>query len=62
MNSKPIVNHSELLSQDESETGYPEHGLRLLGRIIARELLTKRSAHTKKNDAKANNSQTLVDS
>ena len=62
MNSTPIVNHSELLSQDGRKISHPYDGLRLLGRIIARQLLTKCSAHTKKNNATANNPQTLVDS
>jgi hypothetical protein len=63
MNSKPIVNHSELLSQDGSETSRPDDdGLRLLGRIIARDLLARRSAHAKKNDVKVNDTHVSADS
>ena len=62
MNSKPIVNHSESLCQEENETSRAEDGLRLLGRIIARNLLARRSVHTNKNDTKENNPQTLADS
>ena len=62
MNSRLIVNHSELLSQDGNETSRADDGLRLLGRIIARNLLARRSVHTNKNDTKENNPQTLADS
>ncbi len=62
MNSKPILSHSGLLSQDESEISRADDGLRILGRIIARNLLARRSVHTNKNDNNENNPQTLADS
>ena len=62
MNSKPIVTHSELPSQDDSGINRVDDGLRLLGRMIARTLLARRSVHTNKNDTKENNPQTLADS
>jgi len=62
MNSKPIVTHLESPSQDESEISRADDGLRLLGRIIARNLLARCSVHTNKNDTKENNPQTLADS
>jgi len=57
MGAKPIFNDPELFSQDETRTSHLQDGLRILARIIARELLAKRSMHAKKNDT-----QTSVDS
>jgi len=62
MNAKSILSHSELLSQDEIQTSHLQDGLRILARIIARDLLARRSAHAKKNDGKANDTQVSVDS
>jgi hypothetical protein len=62
MNAKPILNDPESSSQDGNETSRADDGLRLLGRIIARNLLARRSVHTNKNDTKENNPQTLADS
>jgi len=62
MNPKPILNHSELLSQDGNETTRADDGLRLLGRIIARNLLARRSVHIDTNDTEENSPQTLADS
>lgn len=41
MKPKPIVNHSELPGQNGSETSCLDDGLRLLGKIIARQLMHK---------------------
>jgi len=62
MNAKPILSDPESSSQDEIQTSRAEDGLRLLGRIIARNLLARRSVHTNKNGTKENNPQTLADS
>ena len=62
MNARPILNDPESSSQDEIKTNrLQEDGLRILARIIARDLLTRRSTHTKKNDAKANDAQAPAD-
>ncbi len=54
---------SEMVKKVKSDTIDPERstanevnsaGLRILARIIARELLARRSAHRTQNDAKAN--------
>jgi hypothetical protein len=54
MNAKPILNDPELLSQDEIQTSRLSGGLRILARIIAHDLLARRSAYAKKNDVKVN--------
>jgi hypothetical protein len=61
MESRLIVNHPEWLSQDAGETGRLYDGLQILARIIARDLLSKRSVHTK-NDTKESDTNTLMDS
>ena len=60
MNSKPILNHLELLSQDGGETNRPTGGLRVLARIIAHDILIRRLDHDEKSDVRENNSQTQV--
>jgi len=60
MNSKPILNHLELLSQDGGETSHPAGGLRILATIIAHDLLIRRLGHDEKSDVRENNSQTQV--
>ncbi len=62
MIDKSILSHPELLSQDEIRTSRLDDGLRILAKIIARDLLAKRSMHAKKNDVKANDTQVSVDS
>ena len=63
MNAKPILDDPESSSQDEIKTSHlQEGGLRILARILARDLLAKRSMHAKKNDVKANDTQVSVDS
>ena len=53
MYRKIIINHSGSVSQDYSRVGCPDDGLRILARIIARDLVTKRQDNTnKKNDKK----------
>lgn len=59
-NSKPIVDPIESPSQEEGEPSRADDGLRILGRIIARELLSKRSSSMQKNDIKAQNPQRLA--
>ena len=62
MDAKLILNNPESSSQDEIKTIHlPEDGLRILARVIARDLLTRRSAYTKKNDVEANDTQASVD-
>ncbi len=53
-NAKPIVNDSDDSSQTVIETGHPDDGLRILARIIARDLLARRSVHAKNIDIQAN--------
>jgi hypothetical protein len=62
MNAKPILNDPESSSQDEIQTSHLQDGLRILARIIARDLLARRSAHAKKNDVKADDTQASADS
>ena len=62
MNAKPILNDPESLSQDEIRTNRLDDGLRILARMIARDLLAKRSMHAKKNDIKANDTEVSTDS
>jgi len=62
MNTKTILNDPESLSQDEMQTSRLDDGLRILARIIARDLLARRSAHAKKNDVKANDAHVSADS
>ncbi|TET40656.1 MAG: hypothetical protein E3J66_06600 [Dehalococcoidia bacterium] len=62
MIDKSILSHPELLSQDGIRTSRLDDGLRILARIIARDLLAKRSMHAKKNYVKANDTQVSVDS
>ena len=62
MNAKLILNDPESSSQDEIQTSHLQDGLRILARIIARDLLARRSAHAKKNDVKADATQASADS
>ena len=62
MNAKPILNDPQPSSQDETQTSHLQDGLRILARIIARDLLARRSAHKKKNDAKTDDAQASPDS
>ena len=62
MIDKSILSHPELLSQDGIRTSRLDDGLRILARIIARDLLAKRSMHAKKNNVKADDAQASADS
>ncbi len=62
MNAKPILNDPESLSQDEVQIRHLQDGLRILARIIAHDLLARRSAHAKKNDVKVDDAQASADS
>ena len=62
MNTEPILNDLESLSQGEIQTSRLNDGLRILARIIARDLLARRSAYAKKNDVKADDAQASEDS
>jgi hypothetical protein len=63
INAKLILNDPESSSQDEIQTSHLQDGLRILARIIARDLLARRSAHAKKPDVKADDTefQRIVD-
>ena len=55
MDSKPILNYPGLISQGRSETSIPNRGVRLLARMIARELIRRRDgdrAHSEADDLK----------
>jgi len=62
MNAKSILNDPQPSSQDEIRRSCPQDGLCILARIIARDFLVRRSAHAKKNDGKANDTQVSMDS
>ena len=62
MNAKPILNDPESSSQDEIQTSHLQDGLRILAKIISRDLLARSSAHAKKNDVKADDTQASADS
>ncbi len=62
MNTKPILNGSEPPSQYDIQTSRPDNGLRILAKIIARDLLSKRSIHTSNKDVDAHDPQVSVDS
>jgi hypothetical protein len=62
MIAKSILNDLESSSQDEIQTNHLQNGLRILARIIARDLLNKYSDHTKKKDVEADDTQALADS
>ncbi len=62
MNVKPILNDPESSSQDEIQTSHLQDGLRILAKIIARDLLDRRSDHAKKNDVKTDDTQASADS
>ena len=48
-----IVNHSGPVSQGDGRVGYPDSGLRILAKLIAHHLVTKRQDNmNKKNDKK----------
>jgi hypothetical protein len=57
-----ILNNHEPSSQDEIQTRHPHDGLRLLARLIARDILARRSVHAKKNDAKTDDTKATADS
>jgi hypothetical protein len=61
MNHEPIVDHSDSSSQDGQEDSRFDDGIRILGRIIARNLLAKRLAQTKKNIATDSDTGTPTD-
>ena len=62
MDAKPILDDLQPSSQGENNSSHlQEDGLRILARIIARDLLAKRSMHAEKNDAKANDAQASAD-
>ena len=53
MDYEIILNHSWSVSQDYGRVNCPDDGLRILARIIARDLVTKRQDNTnKKKDKK----------
>ena len=62
MIDKSILSHPELLSQDGIRTSRLDDGLRILARIIARDLLARRPAYAKKNDVKVNDTHVSADS
>jgi len=62
MNAKPILKDPEWSSQDEIGTTHLQDGLRILARIIARDLLVRRPAHAKKNDVKVDDTHVSADS
>jgi len=51
MDSKSILDHPGLISQGGSETNIPDRGLRLLARMIARELIRRRDGDRTHSEA-----------
>ena len=52
-----MLNHSGAISQGYGRVSCPDDGLRILARLIARDLVTKRQDNTsKKNDKKVGTS------
>jgi len=49
MDSKSIINDPEPSGQQEHEKNHRDDGLRILARLIARNLVAKRSTHLDKN-------------
>lgn len=62
MNVKLILNDPESSSQDGIQRSHLQDGLRILVRIITRDLMARRSAHTKKDDLKVNDKHVSEDS
>jgi len=54
MSDKPIINDPESSCQEEFQTSHLQDGLRVLARIIARNLLAGRSVYTEKDNLKVN--------
>jgi len=54
MEAKNILPPDKAQSQDLGEINYTPGGLKILARIIAQDLLTKRSGWDKKNNANLN--------
>ena len=59
--AKPIVNDSDDSSQAGIERSHPDDGLRILARIIARDLLARRSMRTKKYDVGVSDTKASAD-
>ena len=49
VSDKQILNNPEPSSQDENQMSHPHDGLRLLAKLIAHDLLARRSTLVKKN-------------
>jgi len=59
---KAILSHSDGISQGHSGVVSPDDGLRILARLIARDLVTKRQDNTTtRNDRKVSDPQILED-
>ena len=57
-----MLNHSDVVSQGYGRVGCPDDGLRILARLIARDLVTKRQDNaTMRNDMKVSDPQILED-
>ena len=57
VSDKRIIDNPEPLSQDGIQARHPYDGLRLLARLIARDLLAKHSTDTEKKNAKADDAK-----
>ena len=62
MAAKNILPPEEAQSQEPSAINHPPGGLQILARLIAHDLLTKRSVWDKKNNANLNVLSTSEDS
>ena len=55
LHAKSILNKLELPNQGETRTNHLNNSLRILARMIARDLLAKHAANTNDNDIKSDN-------
>lgn len=61
VSGKQILNNPDRSSQDEMQTGRPQSGLRILARLIARDLLARRSTLTKENATGVKDKRSMTD-
>jgi hypothetical protein len=59
MEAKPILDNSEPASQEQIEPGHLHDGLRILARLIARDLIVRLPTQSKKNDILQANDESL---
>jgi hypothetical protein len=58
MDTKPIPSNSELSNQHDVNQDHPRDGLRVLARLIARDLIAKNSVHIREGSNKEESDST----